>query len=63
VVSERQANAGDVLSPGNPIVTVMDPSSMRLEASVPAQAIGAVRVGMPVDFAVAGYEGRRFTVG
>lgn len=61
VVSERQANAGDVLSPGQAIVTVVDPSSMKLEASVPAQAIGAVRVGLPVDFSVAGYEGRRFT--
>jgi RND family efflux transporter MFP subunit len=39
----------------------MDPSTMRLEASVPAQSIGLVRVGLPVEFSVAGYDSRRFT--
>lgn len=61
IVSARQANAGDVVSPGTALFTVMDPSTMRLEASVPAQAIGLVRVGLPVEFSVAGYESRRFT--
>lgn len=61
VVSVRQASAGDVLTPGAPVMTVVDPSTMRLEASVPAAQIGAVRVGMPVAFTVAGYEGRQFT--
>ena len=60
VVSARQANAGDVVSPGTALFTIMDPSTMRLEASVPAQAIGLVRVGLPVEFNVAGYETRRF---
>ena len=61
IVSERQASAGDVVSPGIAVMTVVDPSSMRLEASVPAAQIGAVRVGMPVSFSVSGYEGRQFT--
>jgi len=61
VVSLRQASAGDVVSPGTAIMTVVDPSTMRLEASVPAQQIAAVRVGMPVTFTVSGYEGRQFT--
>lgn len=61
VVSARPVNAGDVVSPGAPLVTVVDPSTMRLEASVPAQALTAVRVGLPVEFAVAGYPDRRFT--
>jgi membrane fusion protein (multidrug efflux system) len=61
VISARQANAGDVLSPGTPAFTIVDPSTMRLEASVPAQALSAIRVGLPVEFAVAGYPNRRFT--
>ena len=36
VVSERTANVGDVVAPGTPLITIVDPSSMRLEASVPA---------------------------
>jgi len=60
VVSARQANAGDVVSPGNPLFTVVDPSTMRLEASVPAEALAVVRVGLPVEFSVSGYSTRRF---
>jgi RND family efflux transporter MFP subunit len=60
VVSARQANAGDVVSPGNPLFTVVDPSTMRLEASVPAEALAVVRVGLPVEFSVSGYSARRF---
>lgn len=61
IVSERPANAGDVVSPGTALVTIVDPSTMRLEASVPAEALGAVRVGAPVDFSVTGYPNRHFT--
>lgn len=60
VVSARQANAGDVVSPGTPLFTVVDPTTMRLEAAVPAAALGTVRVGLPVEFTVAGYPDRRF---
>lgn len=61
IVSARQANEGDVVSPGGALFTIMDPSTMRLEASVPASALSAVRVGLPVEFSVSGYPTRRFT--
>jgi len=61
VVSARQANAGDIVSPGTALFTIVDPSTMRLEASVPAQSLALIRVGLPVEFSVAGYEGRRFS--
>ncbi|NUP55974.1 MAG: efflux RND transporter periplasmic adaptor subunit, partial [Gemmatimonadaceae bacterium] len=54
VVAQRQANAGDVVSPGTALFTVVDPGSMQLEASVPADALTQVRVGMPVEFKVNG---------
>jgi RND family efflux transporter MFP subunit len=60
VVSARQVNAGDVASPGNALFTVVDPSTMRLEASVPVDALVSVKVGLPVEFGVSGYE-QRFT--
>ena len=60
VVSERTVSAGDVVSPGTPLFTIVDPTSLRLEASVPAEAIGSIRVGAPVMFAVNGYPGRAF---
>jgi RND family efflux transporter MFP subunit len=54
-VSERQANAGDVVAPGTPLLTVVDPTSLRLEAAVPAEHAGTLQAGTPVDFRVAGY--------
>jgi len=61
VVAQRQANAGDVVSPGTALFTVVDPGSMQLVASVPAEALAQVRVGMPIEFSVNGYPTRTFT--
>jgi membrane fusion protein, multidrug efflux system len=61
VVSERPISAGDVVQPGGAMFTVVDPSSMRLEASVPAEQLSSVRLGVPVTFTVNGYPGRTLT--
>jgi RND family efflux transporter MFP subunit len=61
VVSEKPVSAGDVVSPGGALYTVVDPSSMRLEASIPADQLASVRVGVPVTFTVNGYPGRTLT--
>lgn len=60
LVSDRPVNAGDVVQLGTALVTVIDPRSMRLEASVPSEQIAALRVGAPVGFSVSGYPGRTF---
>jgi RND family efflux transporter MFP subunit len=41
--------------------TIVDPSSMRLEASVPSDALTALRIGDPVEFTVNAYRDRTFT--
>jgi membrane fusion protein (multidrug efflux system) len=61
IVSERMVNAGDIVAPGAPMFTVVDPSTMRLEGSVPADQLGAVRLGATVKFGVTGYPGKSFT--
>ena len=60
IVSDRPINRGDVVAPGAALVTIIDPSSMRLEASVPSEDLGAVSVGAPVVFEVRGYPGQTF---
>jgi RND family efflux transporter MFP subunit len=60
IVSERPISAGDVVQPGAALFTVVDPSSMRLEGSVPAEELASVRLGAPVTFTVNGYPGRTF---
>ena len=61
VVSVRSVSAGDVVQPGGALFTVIDPRSMRLEASVPAAQLAAVKIGAPVTFTVTGYPGKAFT--
>ncbi|HEX7050650.1 MAG TPA: efflux RND transporter periplasmic adaptor subunit [Longimicrobiales bacterium] len=59
-VRAREVSAGDVVQPGAPLVTIIDPTSMRLEAAVPAEALQRLWVGAPVDFRVQGYPDRSF---
>ncbi|MES1244372.1 MAG: efflux RND transporter periplasmic adaptor subunit [Acidobacteriota bacterium] len=60
VVSDRPVNAGDVVQPGSALYTIVDPSSLALEASVPAEQIAALHPGAPVEFSVNGFPGRAF---
>ncbi len=61
LVSERPVNAGDVVQPGTAIVTVVNPASMRLEGSVPAEQLASLKIGTPVLFTVNGYGAQTFT--
>ena len=56
VVSEREVDAGDVVQVGAALFTIVDPRSLRLEASVPADQIGRLRAGTPVEFRVTGQD-------
>ena len=60
VVAERSVSAGDVVQPGTMLFTVVDPSALQLQASVPADQIAAVQVGQPVTFTLNGYGDRTF---
>lgn len=56
VIANRAVNAGDIVSPGTEMFTIIEPSSMRLEATVPSEDLRALRVGLPVRFEVRGYD-------
>ncbi len=56
IVSSRSVNVGDIVAVGTPLFTVIDPSSMRLEASVPSDDLSQLRVGASVQFQVRGYD-------
>jgi membrane fusion protein (multidrug efflux system) len=60
VVSVREVSAGDVVQAGALLYTVIDPRTMQLEATVPAEQLQSLKVGTPVEFTVAGYGSRRF---
>jgi RND family efflux transporter MFP subunit len=60
VVSERHATAGDVVQSGDPLFAVVDPRSLELEGTVPAEEVAKLRPGAPVEFTVSGYGERTF---
>jgi RND family efflux transporter MFP subunit len=60
VISKRHVSVGDVVSPGRELYTIIDPTSMRLDASVPSDALPSVRVGARVRFEVRGYPDQWF---
>jgi RND family efflux transporter MFP subunit len=60
VVADRMVNPGDIVAPGTPLFSLVDPSTMRLEAAVPAGELAMIRLGAKVTFTVTGYPGRTF---
>jgi multidrug resistance efflux pump len=49
VVSERLVSVGDVVQNGTELFAIVDPSSLRLEAQLPPQSLGGLKVGTPVQ--------------
>ena len=60
LIARRAVNVGDVVSPGAEFYEVIDPSTMRLDASVASDDLSAVAPGKTVDFAVRGYPDQKF---
>jgi RND family efflux transporter MFP subunit len=59
-VSEKLANTGDIVQSGSAMYTIVEPSSMQLEALIPANQLSFVKVGLPVQFRVTGYPNQLF---
>jgi len=61
IVSEQTASVGDVVKDGTELFTIVDPSSLRLEAQVPADYLRTLKVGTPVHFQLTGFGDRQLT--
>jgi RND family efflux transporter MFP subunit len=61
VVAQRAVNTGDVVAQGATLYQIIDPSSVRLSASVPSDQLGALAIGQTVRFTVNGYPDQTFT--
>lgn len=60
VVSDRYAEPGERVALDARVMGIVDLSRLEIEASIPASAIGLVRVGQSVDFRVDGFGDRKF---
>jgi RND family efflux transporter MFP subunit len=60
VVSEKSVSIGDVVQQGTTLFTIVDPSTLELQGTVPANALDVVRTGLTIAFNVTGYPDRTF---
>jgi RND family efflux transporter MFP subunit len=65
VITARNFDLGAVVSPGTPLATLIDISSLKLEISVPERYVGQFKNGMPIGVSTDVYAGEVFrgTVG
>jgi membrane fusion protein, multidrug efflux system len=61
IVADRFVNAGEYVRAESKVATVVQLNPLRLELSVPEQALASLAVGAEVEFKVAAYPGDRFT--
>ena len=61
LVAERSVSVGDFVTRGARVATVVRVDPMRIELTVPEQAISLVKAGQPVRLSVDAYPGETFT--
>lgn len=61
LVTEQPVNPGDVITPGTALMTVVNPSLLELEATVPVEALPTLRRGATVSFTSSALPNQRFT--
>ncbi len=58
VIAARWAKRGDTVPAGQPIVTLMDPTKVWIEANIDEEKIGRVRPGQLVEVEITGRDGK-----
>ncbi|WP_186430286.1 HlyD family secretion protein [Clostridium sp. BSD9I1] len=61
VVVKRQGTVGELLSQGQILITLMDPSKIYIAANIEETKLGKVKVGQPVEIAIDQYSSKKFT--
>lgn len=52
IVVKRHVDPGDMATPGMPLISIVDPTSFRLEVTVPESQAKAIRLGEPVPVTI-----------
>ena len=61
IVTVRHREPGEVVAPGIPVLTVLDPENRWVRIYVPGDEIGRVRLGMPAEIVSDTYPDRAYT--
>ena len=60
LVAERAVSVGDYVTKGTRVATVVSIDPLRVELTVPEQAVSRIKVGQPVRLTVDAYPGEEF---
>lgn len=61
VVIKKQGTVGELLSPGQTLITLMDPSKIYITANIEETKLGKVKVGQLVEITIDQYSSKKFT--
>ncbi len=61
VVSQRTANEGEAVNPGQTLLTVVNSDFLELRGQVPVDQANQVRPGQPAEFTLTAFPGRTFS--
>ncbi|EKQ51624.1 MULTISPECIES: efflux RND transporter periplasmic adaptor subunit [unclassified Clostridium] len=61
IVVKKQGTVGELLSTGQTLITLVDPSKLYVSANIEETKIEKVKVGQPVDITIDEYDSQKFT--
>lgn len=61
VVVKKQGTVGELLSPGQTLITLMDPNKIYITANIEETKLEKVKVGQPVEITIDQFGSRKFT--
>lgn len=61
IVSQRTANEGEAVNPGQTVLTVVNSDFLELRGQVPVDQANLVRPGQPAEFTLTAFPGRTFS--
>jgi multidrug resistance efflux pump len=61
VVVKKQGTVGELLSTGQSVITLIDPSKLYITADIEETKLGKVKVGQPVEITIDQYDSKKFT--
>lgn len=61
IVIKKQGTVGEIVSPGQAIITIIDPAALYVNANIEETKLEKIKTGQVVDFTVDKYGSKKFT--
>lgn len=61
ILIKKQANIGEIESPGVPLAMMVDPNKLYISANIEETKLEQIKVGQPVDIVIDQYPDKKFT--